>query len=265
MIALRQLETLDEFRECVSLQKTTWGDAFADVVPGSLLQVIRKTGGLVGGAFDDDRMIGFVLSLLGTYEATTMHWSHMLAVSPDHRGQGLGRRLKLFQRDELLESGIDTVFWTFDPMVAANAHLNLNRLGASVVRYVPNMYGADTGSPLHAGGDTDRLIVRWDLNSQRASWAIEGAQTRPPSRRLDDSGVVTRASATDEDDLPGGDEVLIEVPTDLTKPTVSASELVAWRRTVRDAFMTYLRRGYAVQSLHRATNADRAYYFLRRV
>lgn len=264
MVEFRHLESLADFQECVDLQRTTWGENFSDVVPRSLLQVSQKVGGLLAGAFEGETMIGFVYSLLGAFEGSAMHWSHMLAVHPDSRGKGLGRRLKLFQREELLKSGIDTVFWTFDPMVAANAHLNLNRLGATILRYVPNMYGGNTGSPLHAGGETDRFIMRWELNSQRAKWAIDEANARAPSRRFDENSVVESPTAASEVDLPGGDEVWIEVPSDLSRPSVSEAELVQWRQTVRNAFMTYLRRGYAVQSLHRDTNADRSYYFLRR-
>ncbi len=264
MVEFRHLESLADFQECVGLQRATWGETFSDVVPRSLLQVSQKVGGLLAGAFEGEAMIGFVYSLAGAFEGSAMHWSHMLAVHPDSRGRGLGRRLKLFQRQELLQRGIETVFWTFDPMVAANAHLNLNRLGATIVRYVPNMYGGDTGSPLHAGGETDRFITRWELDSKRVKWAIDEANVRAPSRRLDEESVVERPSMAGELDLPGGDEVWIEVPSDLATPSVSEGELVQWRQTVRHAFMTYLRRGYAVQSLHRDESAERSYYFLRR-
>jgi len=264
MVDFRHLESLADFDACVALQRETWGASFSDVVPGSLLQVSQKVGGLLGGAFEDDALIGFVYSLLGAYEGSPMHWSHMLAVRPGARGKGLGRRLKLFQREELIKSGIETVFWTFDPMVAANAHLNLNRLGATILRYAPNMYGANTDSPLHVGGETDRLITRWDLTGQRTKWAIDEGQTKPPLRMPDDASVVDRTSGGNASDLPEGNEVLIEVPTDLMAPRVSEADLVAWRQTVRNAFMTYLRRGYAVQSFHRDADADRSYYLLRR-
>jgi len=263
---IRHLASLEEYRACADLQRTTWGENFADVVPGSLLQVSQKVGGLLAGAFKGTSLIGFVYSLFGTYENEVSHWSHMLAVHPAERGHGLGRHLKLFQRHELLKRGIRTVFWTFDPLVAANAHLNLNRLGAGVDRYVPNMYGDETGSPLHAGGETDRLIVRWDLDSPRTRWAVD-EEVRPPyDIELEESFVVSGPDETGESgavDDPGGNEIFIEIPSD-TEDSIGPSDLARWRTHVREAFMTYLRRGYAVQSLHRDFETRRSYYFLRR-
>ncbi len=266
MAHLRSLASLEELRACVALQRTTWGEGFYDVVPASILQVSQKIGGFVAGAFEDDELVGFVYSLLGRFEGTLAHWSHMLAVHPSARGRGLGRRLKLFQRQELLGDGIDTIFWTFDPLVAQNAHLNLNRLGASVLRYVPNMYGADTGSPLHAGGETDRFIVRWELEGRRTRRAVDGEFVQPRTGILEEHCVVPRPETGEmpSRDLPGGDEVFIEIPTDLGAHVANADDLVRWRTTIRHACMTYLRRGYAVQSLFRDTEADRCYYFMRR-
>lgn len=287
MTEFRALETLDELRACVRLQRTTWGEGFADIVPASILQVSAKIGGFAGGAFEDDRLIGFVYSLLGRFEDVAAHWSHMLAVHPSARGGGLGRKLKLFQRDAVRASGIDTVFWTYDPMVARNAHMNLNRLGVTVLRYVPNMYGSGTGSPLHAGGDTDRFIVRWDLDGPNTRRAIKAGAARS-ARRLavplpDPARVVPRPSvAADEGDavrgsggettgdttgegarFPAGDEVFVEIPADVESLPPDDS-LVRWRETVRDAVSTYLRRGYEVQSMVANRASGRCFYVLRR-
>ena len=259
------------------LQRATWGDGFADIVPASILQVSQKIGGFAGGAFEGDHLIGFIYSLLGRFEGVEAHWSHMLAVLPSARGAGLGRRLKLFQRDAVRASGIGTIFWTYDPMVARNGHMNLNRLGAAVLRYVPNMYGAGTGSPLHAGGDTDRFIVRWDLDGAATRRAIGEGSARS-ARRLaaplpDPIRVVARGDAAGDEggDLPGGggggfpedDEVFVEIPADVESLPPDQS-LVRWRETVRDAVTTYLRRGYEVQSLVANRASGRCFYVLRR-
>ena len=269
MTEFRALETLEEWRACVQLQETTWGEGFTDIVPASILQVSQKMGGLAGGAFEDGRMMGFVYSLLGRFEGVPSHWSHMLAVHPSARGRGLGRDLKLFQRESVRSGGIGTIFWTYDPMVARNGHLNLNRLGATVLRYAPNMYGADTGSPLHAGGETDRFIVRWDLDGPETRRALGKAHRRSAGRLHvplpDPARVVPRPGGRGaaSDALPGGDEVFIEVPADVESLPPDRS-LVQWRETVRDAFVAYLRRGYAVESLVRNPTANRCFYVVRR-
>lgn len=264
MPGIRHLDSLEDFRACVALQRETWGEGFSDVVPASLLQVSAKIGGLLAGAFDAGRLIGFVYSLLALEDDDLAHWSHMLAVHPAARGSGLGRRLKLFQRQELLGRGIETVLWSFDPMVARNAHLNLNRLGATIDRFVPDMYGSDTGSPLHAGGETDRLIVRWELSGARARWAIEeGAGPHSGAPPDEESVVHGPASGEPTGELPEGDEVYVEIPLDLGAPEIEPY-VREWRATVRHAFSTYLRRGYAVQSLYRDDARGRCLYFLRR-
>lgn len=264
MIDLRHLERRDELEACVALQRATWGASFTECVPASILQVSRKIGGMVGGAWDGERLVGFVYSLIGFQAGEPAHWSHMLAVHPEARGQGLGRRLKLFQRTQLMRRGVKRVFWTFDPLVARNAHLNLNRLAASVVGFVPNMYGDATGSPLH-DGPTDRFILRWDLDSTRVRWAVEEEVSPQPTEAFHDAPIVRpeepgRMSTGVE--LPETDAVRIEIPCDTAE--VTPERLAEWRALVRDAFLTYLRRGYVVQSFHRQSAPGGCCYFLRR-
>ncbi|MGH7541958.1 MAG: GNAT family N-acetyltransferase [Gemmatimonadota bacterium] len=267
---LRHLSRGPEYAACAALQRDTWGETFDEVVPASLLLVSQKVGGLVAGAFtEEDVLVGFVFSLLGSREGRPVHWSHMLAVHPEARGNGLGRRLKLFQREELLKRGIHTVFWTFDPLVARNAHLNINRLGVQVVGYIPNMYGMETRSPLHPGGETDRLIVRWDLEGQRTRWAIEGdivsGQTAAPGVPVVRPPDPSERLVVDEE-LPETSAVRVEVPYDvLALRGRDEGDLTGWRRTVRHAFLTYLRRGYVVQGFHREGAPRRCFYLFRRV
>jgi len=268
MPEIRHLKELSEYRECVELERATWGEEFSDIVPASMLQVAAKIGGLLAGAYEDDRMVGFVFSLLGNQGGRTVHWSHMLAVDQEARGRGIGRRLKLFQRTELLKRGVETVFWTFDPMVSRNAHLNINRLGASISGFVPNMYGHETGSPLHAGGDTDRFIARWDLKGSRARWAIDGDGSSDPSEAVVEAPLVTLPAEGNPGadlELPEEDSVRIAIPCDLVDLAErDPQRLTTWRETVRKAFLTYLRRNYAVQSFHRESATRRCYYYLRR-
>jgi predicted GNAT superfamily acetyltransferase len=145
-----------------------------------LLSVSQKVGGLVAGAFSDaGDLVGFVFGLTGLRGGRIVHWSHMLAVDPDYRDRGVGRRLKLYQRECLRAAGVDRMYWSFDPLVARNAHLNLNRLGVLVEDYVTDMY-ADTGSDLHAFG-TDRFVASWPVaGALQSEYMIAGDDLEPP-------------------------------------------------------------------------------------
>ena len=164
-VRIRPVTSLAEFRACVELQAEVWGPEYTDSVPASLLQVATYVGGIVLGAFTGtDELVGFLFGLTGIDGGEIVHWSHLLGVRDSARNLGVGRMLKEAQRAELARRGVERISWTFDPLVAKNAYLNLNRLGARVVAYVPNMYGTTT-SPLHYGIATDRLVVSVDTHA----------------------------------------------------------------------------------------------------
>ena len=165
-IVLRRCHGIDEFRACVALQKEVWNFSDAELVPLRMFVVADKVGGQVMGAFDGKEMVGFALSVPGTRTGHVYLHSHMLAVKKEHRNGGLGRRLKLLQREEALSRGIELIEWTFDPLEIKNAYLNLEKLGAIARRYNINQYGI-TSSPLQGGLPSDRLIAEWWLKSKR--------------------------------------------------------------------------------------------------
>jgi predicted GNAT superfamily acetyltransferase len=165
-IVVRHCEGLDELRACVALQKEVWNFSDAELVPLRMFVVAEKVGGQVMGAFDGSEMVGFALSLPGTRSGHTYLHSHMLAVRKEHRNGGLGRRLKLLQREDALARGIELIEWTFDPLEIKNAFLNIEKLGAIARRYNINQYGI-TSSPLQGGLPSDRLIAEWWLKSKR--------------------------------------------------------------------------------------------------
>jgi len=163
-IQVRPLHSLAEFDECVRLQQLTWGRDI--VVPSAIFVVGEHTGGLSHGAFEGSRMIGFAMALAGHRDGEGFLHSHMAAVLPEYQNHGIGRRLKLAQREDALDRGIRLIEWTFDPLELKNAYFNFNRLGIIARRYLPNCYGI-TDSPLHAGLPTDRLVAEWWLDSPR--------------------------------------------------------------------------------------------------
>jgi predicted GNAT superfamily acetyltransferase len=163
-IEIRHCSLVSEYEDCVRIEHVTWGQGIS--VPPAIFVVARQTGGQVIGAYHRGRMIGFTLAMAGVREAKAFLHSHMTAVLPEHRNRGIGRRLKLFQRQDALRRGIEWIEWTFDPLELRNAHFNLERLGAVARRYIPDCYGI-TPSPLHAGLPTDRLVAEWWLNSER--------------------------------------------------------------------------------------------------
>ncbi len=265
-VVIRPFAGQQEYRQCVQLQRDTWGPSFAELVPPALLQVTQKMGGIAAGAFDkSDRMVGFVYGLTGMYGDRLTHWSHMLAVSKEWEGRGLGQRLKAYQRSRLLDLGIETALWTFEPLESRNAHFNLNRLGVTVVRYVPDMYG-DTGSELHSGLGTDRFLVRWDLRSERVARALshDGMPTPavPPGSPMicvDEEG----APAPRTEPYPTGSVVRLAVPPDIQAVKAQSIQLAQrWRDATRRALSWYLDRGYTVSGFGREAATGTCSYIL---
>ena len=165
-LRIAPLTELSEFERCVELQLAVWGYSDGDLIPKRVFIVAQRIGGQVLGAFDGDTIMGFAMSLPGYRDGKAYLHSHMLAVLPEYRNAGLGRRLKLAQRDDALARGIDLMEWTFDPLEIKNAHLNIARLGAIARRYKRDFYGPST-SPLQGGLPTDRLYAEWWLRSAR--------------------------------------------------------------------------------------------------
>ena len=168
IIDIHQLATLDEFAAAVRLQRDIWGFEDVELLPLRLFVVASKIGGQVLGAFDGGKMVAFCLCIPGLKPGGRAYLhSHMLGVMPKYRDTGLGRKLKLKQRDYALASGVDLIEWTFDPLEIKNAFFNIERLGAIVRRYVHNQYGR-TSSHLHGSLPTDRLVAEWWIRSRRA-------------------------------------------------------------------------------------------------
>lgn len=242
MIEIRHLTGFPDYEKTIEIQHAVWGFATLEIIPSRVFHVARQVGGQAIGAFDGDRLIGFCFALPGVKRGETpsayLH-SHMLAVLPDYRDQGIGRRLKLAQRADALERGITLIEWTFDPLEIKNAHLNIERLGVIVRRYVPNQYGI-TSSHLHSGMPTDRLVAEWFLGHPRTIAILDGARSAEPPA-----------------------EARITVPVtiqELRHTDVEAA--LAIQTQIRDEFERRFTSGLAVLGLERA--GDRAEYLLGR-
>lgn len=256
-ICIRPLTSLDDLRACVELQREVWGWDQADTVPATLLHVVEYVGGLVAGAFDErGALLGFVFGISGPRNGELAHWSHMLGVRQSARDSGVGRMLKEYQRSAMAAAGITRIYWSFDPLMAKNAYFNLNRLGTEVVEYVPDMYGT-TGSPLHYGLATDRLVVSLDTTD---------AAGRPRRPKVDFGAPILSAFPQLTDvALPMGDAcpdaALIEIPADVLQVMAESPDTARmWRLAVREHFQWALSHGYSVVGLRQDRATNRSFY-----
>lgn len=264
-IEIRPIETLDDFVQVEDVQRETWRDSETQIVPRHLINVTAHSGGAVIGAFDGERLVAFVFSFIGTDDSDPRrpamthlkHCSHMLAVLPEYRGQGLGFQLKLAQRDFVHQQGVRLITWTFDPLESKNAHLNVTRLGAIATTYVINAYGVMIDG-LNAGLPSDRLMAEWWITSPRVRERLDGG--RAPldlAAYLAVEAPIVNASIIAPDDglprppeafiLPTGMFGLIEVPFDFQALKAYDAVLAHdWRIAVRESFRALFEGGYMV-------------------
>lgn len=165
-MTIRPLTDISEFEECVELQREAFGLEDIDLVPSRMYVVQSYVGGLVLGAFDGDRLIGFLNAMPGIRQGMPYWHSQMLAVTHDHWNSGIGSKLKCEQREHALRRGIGLIQWTYDPLESKNAYLNIVKLGAIVRRYHVNLYGR-TMSRMKQGLESDRVIAEWWIDRPR--------------------------------------------------------------------------------------------------
>jgi len=172
-IRIESLTELEQFDRCVELQNEVWAYELSGMMTQKVFLLASQIGGQVLGAFDGETLVGYAMSLPGVRNSHAYLHSHHLAVLPDWRNFGVGRRLKLAQRDDAIARGFELMEWTFDPLEIRNSHLNFSKLGAISRRYKPNFYGASS-SPLHGGLPTDRIYAEWWLKSDRVTRVLAG-------------------------------------------------------------------------------------------
>ena len=263
-LTIRRFDTLADYQACCDLQEEIWGQGFSERVSAAILKVANRIGGLSAGAFDKQGVLqGFVFGLTGLMDGRLVHWSDMLGVRPGTRDRGLGTRLKCYQRETLLEGGIQCMHWTFDPLQGRNAYVNFAKLGILTAEYSEDMYG-QTDSPLHRGVGTDRLVARWELTSRRVVDRLAGevwAPTLEEAIGRAGGGISQLVTWRDVDGFPvPGDvtmdreesELLLAVPGDLDRiMEVDLPLAVRWREITREPFLHYLSRGYEIREFLR--------------
>jgi predicted GNAT superfamily acetyltransferase len=250
-IRIRPARARSDYDSCVLLQRAVWG--LADIEITSALQMIATVhagGTLLIAEASSGEAMGFAYALAALRGGTPHLHSDMLAVLPEHQKRGVGVRLKWAQRDEALARGIALITWTYDPLQARNANLNLRRLGATATEFLQDFYGITTSS-LHHGLPTDRLLVRWDLNAERVFGLIKGgeppATTAIPSfPRINDVKWQAGWPVSSEPriDLDAA-ELLLEIPPEWDVLCQAAPRVAeAWHERVRRALQAYFAKGY---------------------
>jgi predicted GNAT superfamily acetyltransferase len=273
-ITIRDLATIDEFRQVVGLEKAIWGytDEGDLVTVPVFIFTVHRGATLIGAFAPDGRMAGFAYAVVGMKNRTPMMWSHMAGVLPEFRG-GLGFRLKLAQRERALAQGYDLIEWTFDPLQAMNAHFNFAKLGGVVEEYAPNFYGEST-SALHRGTPTDRVVLSWKIAEPHVVRRLEQQSTalRVKSHEVADAPIVNTTAMdgewrkTKKLDLTIKERrVWIEIPTGFTEMQQRAPErALAWRMDVRQMFDEYLAKGYRAVDFVLQRDAGFGRYLLAR-
>ena len=252
---LRTLTAVEDLRRIYDLELEIWGrESSDDRVAVLMLLVTTRIGGLVIGAFDGGRLVGFAYALPGIRDGRPHQWSHMMGVRPEYRNSGLGLRLKLEQRRLVMAAGLDLIGWTFDPLQALNAHLNLAKLGVLVREYHLDAYPG-SASPLHAGTATDRFVAEWWLSSAHAIERLAAAaRNEAPPRGPGAVPSVNRVGTGSPWLVPEGHDLSrdgprlgVTIPTGFTEMQQRDLPLAqAWRAATREIFTAYLGRGYEV-------------------
>lgn len=245
---IRPLVTIGDIQAAVELEAAVWRSSERDLVPPTEIVAARDNGGIVLGAWEESRLVGFTFSMLGRRAGRTYQYSRMLAVDPAWRGKGIGAALKEGQKAAALDRGDTWMEWTFDPLEARNAALNLRKLGARVGGYYRDYYGART-TQFDLGVPTDRCRVEWDL-------AEDLSETGPGRRALAGGAPVAfPVSGTPELPEPGAvvaalaacSVFVVPVPARFQPIRESAPDLaLAWRMAVREALETGLGAGLQV-------------------
>lgn len=249
-VTVRELSDLGDLNRVVELFATIWGRSTNPPVTVELLRAFAKAGNYVAGAFADERLVGACVGFFHAPAEDALH-SHIAGVAPAAAGRSVGYALKLHQRAWAMARGVGEIAWTFDPLVARNAHFNLVKLAARPAEYLPNFYGRQFDA-INGEEDSDRLLVRWSLRAPEVERACSGGagRTRPGPDAVP-------ALTVDEDGgpLPGrrdGATALVAVPSDIERlRAVDPAMARRWRVAVREALTGLVADGGRIEGFDR--------------
>jgi predicted GNAT superfamily acetyltransferase len=266
-IRIRSLKSHADFEACVRIQRKVWQHEDLHLTPVHQLCISAQTGAILLGAFIGNDMAGFVYSFPAVSGRIFCQHSHLLAVLPACQGYGIGKKLKWAQRREALRRGYDLITWTFDPLQAKNANLNLQTLGAVGRTYLDNFYGCTPSLMLGPGVPTDRFFLEWWIRTKRVARRqkqvihsldpvnIGKAGERKPG------GVYPHIAPRRPDLALKEPRILVEVPKNI-KDLRSDPGLVAdWQKAIRTSTRHYFSAGYRLDGF---IFGDRSYYVLKR-
>jgi predicted GNAT superfamily acetyltransferase len=296
-ITIRALDRQDEFAALLDIQRRVWGHDEADLTPVHQFRITSRMGAILLGGYVGGRLAGFVYSFPAVFQGRLIQHSHLLAVLPEFQGQGVGKALKWAQHDKAGELGYDLITWTFDPLQARNANLNLHALGAFSRTYWPDFYGNQAALVLGPTVRTDRFLAEWRIKDEEVerrrreiydaySWPdMARALDRRPERR----GIrAARAGASGRRATPGrtgrresgrrgetlahgfsaparprltlrSETVLAEVPSSINEMRRRPELIAAWQKALRSVFRRYFAAGYVVEDF---VFGDRSFYVL---
>jgi len=239
-VDLRELKSVADLERCEQVQLLVWGEAVPEV-NAALFRATLHAGALVAGAFEGGELLGFAFGFPSYVDAQVGFHSHLLAVLPQARGRGLGRSLKWFQRDWCLARGVTQMTWTFDPLQAKNARLNLEYLGAHARHYHPDFYGA-LGGALNGALPTDRVVAEWPLNAPHVA-ALAAGTARPGADKPPDAALTCGADGEPNARNVWAERVWLELPSHIA-PQTDFAHAHRWRLALRAALQPLLDEGY---------------------
>ncbi len=284
---IRPLRTIEDFHAAEDVQRAAWQSDELDIVPLHMLLTVAKSGGVLLGAFAQDKLIGFVFGFLGTGEhrygpeapaaVKLKHCSHQMGILPEWQSKGVGYALKVAQREAVRSQALRLITWTYDPLESKNAHLNISKLGAVCHTYYRDLYG-ELRDGLNRGFPTDRFLVDWWIDSNRVETRL--TRHRPPLTlnqyrfartpiinecTLDARGLPVCPQPID----PGDDteRFLVEFPADFqTIRRTDADLALAWRLHLRAICESAFKRGYSViDYIYEPGSPARSYYLMQQL
>jgi predicted GNAT superfamily acetyltransferase len=265
-ITYKTIEELADINEVVSLQSDIWSQDSVTPLPQLVASIHH--GGILIGAYSENRLIGFCYGFAGYKNKEVYLISHMAAVRPEYQNLGVGYQLKIKQREWAVAYGYQKIVWTFDPLEVRNGYFNLCKLGAYSKTYIPSYYG-EMQDKLNKGLPSDRLVIEWDICSARVEKAISGEL---PYETVQDYEILLQADQNTDYPLlveksfnRPKDGYLVAVPTNIQILKQTNLEVAsAWRFAIRDAISEAIENGCIITGVQKVPNSTYQFYILEK-